>query len=657
MAMRSATGPWRLDRPHPPLPGESYNGYVARVAAAEGHPHTFELHRIAGLEWPQRTAMAPSCLDGMPALAETLGIDVRELQQRAHAVLPDGVRTWRGMPLERRVLELSTRRFSPASLSTSAHHRALWSVRPFPFCEESWEYLLNRCPDPHCGVVQRWYYPSGIDLCDRCGERLTHAEAVLVDDGLRDRLGSAVGLLHHDPERTSESLSRLPEEVRRLGPGNALSLLLGLARLWEPDLGSRRRTIEAGVPPEKLARAVAEAWSLIVEFPLSVERLAADRLAARRSIHDDGNDGRTLRFLLDPWHPHAPELEPLISSLRSTFERNAVECPTVADVMRDSGTRPRDIARRRREGVVDTVFALDGTRAVARVSREFASRIAERRRGSIPIAEAATMLGIPIYGVEQICSGGLLEWIVDPLPCAVRDQVRVGSGSIDDLAAAITARAIHLIPEDAVPIDRVMLGIGGGPKPWEPLVRGMLFGGVSFALNPRDATVPIFRRLLVSADHVAHVRDLVFAGFGDFPARDLITRAEAGEVINLQKASEAKPMLSMWPAAASGRAVVPAADLSVLAASVIHGQEIAERFGLATSGVNAVLRRADVTGITGGFDRARALPLIADALGNEDAMAALATRVGMRPGVVRRRLRSVGPRYRPRGRPRRGACA
>ncbi len=199
--------------------------------------------------------------------------------------------------------------------------------------------------------------------------------------------------------------------------------------------------------------------------------------------------------------------------------------------------------------------------------------------------------------------------------------------------------------------------IGGGPKPWEPLVRNMLAGDIHFAVNARDATVPIFRRLLVSADHVAHVRDLVFAGFGDFPARDLITRAEAGEVINVQKASEAKSMLAMWPAAASGRAVVPAADLSILAASVIHAQEIAERFGLATSGVNAVLRRADVDRNTGGFDRARALPLIADALRNEDAMVALAARVGMRPGILRRRLRSVGPRYRPRGRLRRGACA
>lgn len=116
-------------------------------------------------------------------------------------------------------------------------------------------------------------------------------------------------------------------------------------------------------------------------------------------------------------------------------------------------------------------------------------------------------------------------------------------------------------------------------------------------------------------------------------------------------------MLSGWPAVASGRPVVPVSDLGGLAASVVHAQEIAARFGLATSGVNAVLRRADVAGTPAGFDRARALALIADALGNEDAMDALATRVGMRPGVVRRRLRSVGPRYRPRGRLRRGACA
>lgn len=643
--------PWRLDAHHPIHPGESYNGYVARVAAAEGHPSTFELHRIAGLDWPQRTEFGPTCIEGVPALAETLRIDPAELLTRAHAKLPDKVRTWRGAPLSRYVLELGTRRFSPASLAHSDHHRALWCLRPFPFCDESWEFLVDRCPSPHCGVVQRWYYPAGISLCDRCGEPLVGASTAEVDPNLRDRLRLAVGLLHHDPDRVAESEAALPDEVRALPPGGAFALLLALARANEPALGSRNRTIDAGVEPALLARAMADGWTLLGGWPEAFEEMATRRLAERGGRQGDGNRGATLCFLLRSWHVGAPGVTPLVTALRGRFEENARTCPDMKTVLRASGTQARRLAKLRREGRVDTVFALRGGRAVPLVAKESAERLQSTRRGSQLLEEAANVLGLPTYGVEQACSLGLLDWLEDPLPCAVRSGVRVSAAAIERLAAAIAAAASSPI-EHARPVERVAMGIGGRLKPWGPLLGELLAGRIRFDLVGGDGTTAPLRRVRIHPSDVEAARALPTPPRVDdagLPFRAGLTRCEAAEVLNVNE-RRIKGVLVAWPADGSGRPVVPLAELERMAAAQVSAAELAEALDLKTLGTRRVLERAGVPAVGIGFERGSASRLLVDALA-PGGVADLALRVGEKPSVMGRLLRRVEVRYRPAGRP------
>lgn len=644
------TDHWQVDRPHPIVPGESYNGYVLRVAAAEGHPTTFDLHRIAGLELPRRTELGPTCVDGVPDLARTLRIDPQELLTRTHAVLPDKGRSWRGMTLDRYALELGTRRFSPASLARSDHHRALWCLRSLPFCDESWEHLVDRCPSPHCGVVQRWYYPAGVSLCDRCGEPLVGAATTEVDPALRDRLRLAIGLLHHDPSRVAESRAALPDRIRALPPGGAFHMLTALARVAQPALPSRRRAIDAGIDPTVLAAAMAAAWTLLTDWPASFDRLATSRLAERGGRHGDGNGGRTLGFLLRDWHVGAPGVTPLVAELRARYEDNARTCPDVGTVLRGSGTKARDLAKVRRQGLVETVFALDGNRAMPLVSVGSAKRLANARRGSRLPEEVATVLGLPIYGVEQACSLGVLQWMKDPLPCAVRAGVRVASASLDGLAAGLASAAVDAL-DDGRLLDRVLLGIGGRLKPWGPLLQRMLDRSIRFDLGGRSAEAPLLSRVRIDRSDVATVRALAWSAptaSGAFPFRTSLTRAEACEILNV-KATMGATALAAWPAPRSGRPVVPVIELERIAAAQVSPTEIAEIMCLKTFGARRILERAGVAATAIGFERAAAYGLISEALAPGGAEA-LSRRLGERRSAVARLLRRVEVRYRPRGR-------
>ncbi len=646
MHERNPHEPWQLPEAYPPIPGESYNGYVARVAAAEGYPTTFVLHRLAGLELPQRTELAPSCVEGLPELARTLRIDPAELESRSHRALSQHRRTFGGVGLERGVLDLGTRRFSPASIAKSGHHRALWCLRPFPFCDESWELLTNRCPSPHCSVVQRFYYPAGVPLCDRCGEPLTGATTGMVDPALRGALRLAVGLLHHEPSRREASEAALPDAVRQLPPGGAFAMLLACARVWEPAIKSRRHMFDANVEPARMARVMAEAWELLAGWPESIERLAADRIAVRRSRQGDGNGRATLALLLGNWHRDVPGVTPLVSAMRERFEENARTCPDVKSVLKSSGTKARDLAKFRREGRVDTVFGLDGGRAVPLVTPQSADRLAAKRRASDLVEEVATRTGLPIYGVEQACALGLLDWWPDPLPCAVRSGVRIATASVEAMTAALE-RAASRDDFAGQPIGEVMLGVGGRLKPWGPLVEALIAGRVRFRVSQGGSTKPLMRRILIETADLELARSLVFEADQAFPFRTHLTRFEASEVLNM-KASCSQKAIAQWPAVSSGRPVVPLIELENLATRWVPAVEIAQRFWLTTMGTRLLLEEAGVPRSSAGFDRVLALSILMDVL-NEGGIEASATRIGQEPRTSAKLLRKINVGHRPAG--------
>src|SRR3954465_10192456 len=161
---------WQVRRPLEPLPDESLDGFVARVAAYNDLDNALAISSQGGVRYGHRPHLATQGWDGLPAVAQCLKVDVVELYRRSYPLAAGSkeLREFFGTALDRRHLDTCTRRFSPAALRLSPHHRALWQIRLFPFCTETWEYLVERCP--RCQAVQRWYRTNGIERCDLCVE-------------------------------------------------------------------------------------------------------------------------------------------------------------------------------------------------------------------------------------------------------------------------------------------------------------------------------------------------------------------------------------------------------------------------------------------------------------------------------------------------------
>lgn len=129
------------------------------------------------------------------------------------------------MPFQRRRLEIKNRRVSPASLRASAHHRARWQIRLLPFCSESWEYLIDTCPSDACGKPLRWGDCLEVDRCEHCEFDLKAATVPCVQLSYRGVLGFVADLLHPSAEMRARAVSRLPEPLNSVPPGEVFDLL------------------------------------------------------------------------------------------------------------------------------------------------------------------------------------------------------------------------------------------------------------------------------------------------------------------------------------------------------------------------------------------------------------------------------------------------
>lgn len=144
-----------MPAPFPLIPGESFNGGVARWATENGADRMIDVTHVAGVQYAHRQHAAYGSIEQISRLADETGIPLADLVERALPLAPDDdtCRIFNGVLMPRVLLEGRRRLFSPASLRAAAYHRASWSLRIAPFCSESWEFLRDRCGDPECGTL------------------------------------------------------------------------------------------------------------------------------------------------------------------------------------------------------------------------------------------------------------------------------------------------------------------------------------------------------------------------------------------------------------------------------------------------------------------------------------------------------------------------
>ena len=613
---RITAAPWRVDRRHSPIPGESLDGYVARVCALEHLPTALEVTAMAGVVYGHRADLGLSCWDGLATVADCLRVDVAELQSRSHPRKADGTRDFFGLAIDERHLESHVRRFSPESLAISPHHRALWALRPIPFCDVSWEFLTDRCHRSFCGAVQRWHHTHGVDLCDVCGGSLVDTPVGTVPADLQTRLRLAIGLVHVDPRRRAESADALPPGLQTLDASDRFDLLVACARLHDPTLTPFRKPLSAS-PPEQLAAALAGGWSLLAGWPGAVERLASARIARRVGRHGDGSGGAILAFLkVGRYHSRyngsgpyrSQRLRDVVGELVLRFRTVEAECFDIAHAARVAGLKPSTIGAMRRTGVLPAAFTLRGNRPVPQVRRDGIEALAARLRGSDAIVTAARRLGLPYHGVEQLMALGCLVGIEDPAPKITRGPIRVAGSSVQELDDALLAMAS---PEGAGTwrsLPGVMDGVGGRLKPWGPLLRAMTEGRLRYAVDEGDD--PIVERIRVQDQDVQIVSGLTLhRPDHDFPFATHMSIRDALRELNLQFRT-GRPLLQQWSSCNGDERTVPVEAVETIAASVAGPRELGSVMGITSAAAWRLMTASGLVRIsTAGFDRRAALEI------------------------------------------------
>lgn len=587
-----------------PIRGESLDGFIARHAAAEGYPNTLELTSLAGARWAHRPVVALAEPEDLVALADCMGVAHDGLVLRSSPYVSEARRRFFEVELDHRSFVARRRLFSPASLADSPHHRALWTLRPFPFCEESWELLQHRCPDPACSTVQRWHHAMGVDRCDQCVEPLIGSAAPHVPDALRPQLRLLIGLVHPERARRDESRERLPEPLSSMSAGDLLDLACALAGVHDPSIrqSSNRRLLADCAAPAVVNEAMAAAWLLLEGWPTAFEDMAGERIATRAGRHGDGNRGATEAFLaLADGRSSTAEVRALIGDLRSGLTRRG-RGRDIKSAARHVGLKVTELARLRRAGLVRTIFSIDDDRPLPLLCARDLDGLAKVLRTSSSFTKAAVRLGIAYRGVEELALSGRLEAMDHPALAFLAREGRVSSASIEALCTAVAQRS-DALPE-AVPLRRAMIAVPG-TKPWAAVLDAVARGRLRIRYDP--GTTTLVDGILLHQDDLERLRRLGTAPRADGAAfTDMMSKRDALETLGLHHRHGAS-VLKAWPSAHGLERTIPVHVVERLAREAISPSEAAARFRIKSLTMVNHLRRHSVPSIAGGlFDRRRA---------------------------------------------------
>lgn len=608
-------------RPLLPFYDESLLGYLARYAAEKLIDRMIDLTESVGGEHANRQTIATKRSDEVARLAPLLGVDETLLTDRAYPPVCGGVsdHSFFGTPVHRQDLELGVKRFSPSSLGASPHHRALWQLRPFPFCSESWELLVDRCP--RCQTRQNWHHTIGMLHCHSCLRDLRLCETSQVPEHRRPSLSAAIGLLHMSPDRKAASLALLPPELAGAGTPAVYELLVRLLPVVEPSIPVSRALVTSGVEPGVLIAAMSDAWDMMVDWPYSFERFCGSKLASRTLSGGDGNGGRTLTFLRMAFAPQsARSALPIIAAM---YDRFNLKGPLKADIEASGmnyratakalGLRIETLTPLRRRNVFQVRMAIAGKRVLANFDRAEIEVLAQACNARISVPSAASRLGISSNGVEQLAAMRLLRPIEHPYVAAHYKEKQLHRASLDSLEERLVSGVSADWSADHTSLPVAMKAIGGRLKPWGPIIEALLAGGIKYSMST-DVSRPTLHRVGIDAVDVQQLRELEFnkADY-DFAFSSLMSRADAEEVLHLTPRASTALFSSPEEVEHLVDGAVPVCRIEEIASRYVTPVELSHRTGKTARAIRLMLS-ANLTPSLAGFDRSQAELLLKDAL-------------------------------------------
>ena len=397
-----------------PRADESLPGFAMRLAARARFASADKLAAMAGLRQPG-SAVTDADLSTLAELAGTTEASLAALAYRPTVRLAH--QDFLGGVVSREFIRLDTRRFCPACLAQSLHHRARWDLALMTACHEHGVRLVERCP--RCNKRVGWRNPA-MGRCG-CGAGLLGAPAEVTLPREAYVAGRLVDLLV--PSR----LPWLAAPLAACGSADLLRLLMCLGMFLAGWSGQRRIEALIAAGPDAVARMTAAGMQAFEDWPASVHGFLAEqgasagdrrgRYGARKSLGafyewltlmEAGPVKDALAQATAGFVARDPELS------RRTHRSKLLACGDAAPalglldaagMLRTTGTGVR---RMMTAGLLPDV-ASEGRGVPMLLSRSSVERLATLVPSSLNLAETAAALDISKARVRVLVEGDILR--------------------------------------------------------------------------------------------------------------------------------------------------------------------------------------------------------------------------------------------------------
>lgn len=452
--------------PCEPVSNESLPGFLARVAARNVLDNPAWLLRTAEIPSPSAHDLSRRVAHKIDDLAEALGVNRDDIAKMWIGEVPGRpeLRSFFGAEVRDSYLVHDRRRVAPASLKSSAHHRALWMLRPLSFCAESWDVLIDTCPSKTCGRKLGWSPARGIDVCEHCGLDLTTTRVPRVPPAHRDALGFVAGLVSPDLETRAESLARIPPALAHLDSGELFELAMIFSRVTSREVGTEaapHESLAAGAQTvlDYTGRLPAAAFfnrRINANVPPPLLRLRREAASVARS---------RLRAVLETsWaEGDTKEIGPV--RLRRLRELHSLLTGTQAAArLGIEATKLRDIVAaglikgEERPGLDRTHiwFSVDAVAALEHRINQRTSTVAFRRE-----------TGLSSRAITSLIGRGFIKANTDPVVLRTFRGLQLSRPSVDRFSAAMARVLGDIEPgHNWVRLEEAFSAVPGGSKPW-----------------------------------------------------------------------------------------------------------------------------------------------------------------------------------------------
>ncbi len=585
-----------------PASGESLRGLTADTLRRNGIKTAWRVLKTVGAPARNRPLLSEHPGVSAERLAAALRVDEELVRARMYPVIGKGERSFFGLPVPHTGIETRERRFAPAFFKHERQHLAAWELRLLPFCPVSWDILVSRCPcRPGKVTTQGWTRTgSRPDQCDECGRPLSRIATGSVPDALRQKLELISRLVTDVTHGRDDWRECLPTNLTDANTADLFRVLHMLAdnirvpARTEHDCGHDVWTDAA------IDRLVA-ACTILTQWPYAIERaefdLAEDSAAlvklqkeycALGVVREGKGSGAGKRA--------GSQQRPRMNSGAAIGIREATAVARLSVETLEAVWSA---------GLVTRHVRPHGGRVLPAFDVPELETIAAKWRERIELGAVAYRLGIPRYGMEQLCDQGTVSANAisagDFEPAFLEEVV---ARFETELADAADDRMT-----EGVQIDQMMRTVSGRAKPWGALMAAMLGGGVRYGLG--DGEDPIFDRVVFHEDFDIGtlVRRITNDSEHEF-AHDRLSQSDALEILNCSASSIS--ILNHLSSQGRNPRFFDRNAVLDLAAKVVATAEVAERLDVHPARVARIMRSANIHEVVrGGWPRERTMRFVA----------------------------------------------